>query len=243
LSNWEHFNRFVPDAIFMRRKIAAILVAHIADYGRLVADDEEETLRRMASYRSYHDDFIAVAAAVFQCRGDAFLANSQRRRSGTLRHRYPGKPAHAEPRLSDSRQMSYRIGIGIGDVVERDGDLLGDGVNIAARLEGLAEPGGICISRAVYEQVTNKLSARFIDIGARKVKNIPEPVHAYLVATWDDGRAYRRRRYPAPASAKIGQEVAFGSRSSPPSRCALRLLLSFLQASGPTARLVDSTAA
>jgi adenylate cyclase len=114
--------------------------------------------------------------------------------------------------------MSYRIGIGIGDVVERDGDLLGDGVNIAARLEGLAEPGGICISRAVYEQVTNKLSARFIDIGARKVKNIPEPVHAYLVATWDDGRAYGRRRHATPASAKIGQEVAFGSRSSAPSR-------------------------
>jgi hypothetical protein len=81
-----------------------------------------------------------------------------------------------------SRQMSFRIGITIGDVVERDGDLLGDGVNIAARLEGLAEVGGICVSRSVHEQVANKLSVQFSDIGAQEVKNIPTPVHAYMVA-------------------------------------------------------------
>lgn len=103
--------------------------------------------------------------------------------------------------------MSYRIGIGIGDVVEREGDLLGDGVNIAARLESLAEAGGICISRAVHEQVTNKLSARFIDIGARKVKNIPEPVHAYLVVTWDDGRTFAKPQATAtPASARSAKK-------------------------------------
>src|SRR6202035_4455004 len=79
-------------------------------------------------------------------------------------------------------QMSFRIGITIGDVVERDGDLLGDGVNIAARLEGLAEAGGICVSRAVHEQVANKLSVQFADIGEQEVKNIPTPVHAYMVA-------------------------------------------------------------
>ena len=96
--------------------------------------------------------------------------------------------------------MSYRIGLGIGDVVEREGDLLGDGINIAARLEGLAEPGGICISRAVYEQVANKLSARFVDIGARKVKNIPEPVHAYLVVTWEDGHTSAKPKVTATAA-------------------------------------------
>jgi adenylate cyclase len=86
--------------------------------------------------------------------------------------------------------MSFRIGITIGDVVERDGDLLGDGVNIAARLEGLAEVGGICISRAVHEQVANKLSVQFADIGAQKVKNIPTPVHAYLVAMRREDGSY-----------------------------------------------------
>jgi class 3 adenylate cyclase len=175
----------------MKRKIAAILVAHIADYGRLVADDEEETLRRMASCRRTVDDYIAIAGGrIFNTAGDAVLAEFPSAVEAvrcaidiqeSLRTRNLAYPA--------SRQLSYRIGIGIGDVVERDSDLLGDGVNIAARLEGLAEIGGICISRAVHEQVNNKLSARFIDIGARKVKNIPAPVHAYVVATWDDGRS------------------------------------------------------
>ena len=189
----------------MRRKIAAILVAHIADYGRLVADDEEETLRRMAAYRSTTDDLIAIAGGrIFNAAGDAFLAEFPSAVEAvrcaidiqeSLRTRNLAYP--------DSRQMSYRIGIGIGDVVEREGDLLGDGVNIAARLEGLAEAGGICISRAVYEQVTNKLSARFVDIGARKVKNIPEPVHAYLVVTWDDGHPFAKPQVTAtPASAR-----------------------------------------
>ena len=189
----------------MRRKIAAILVAHIADYGRLVADDEEETLRRMASYRSTTDNLIAIAGGrIFNAAGDAFLAEFPSAVEAVrcaidiqenLRTRNLAYPA--------SRQMSYRIGIGIGDVVEREGDLLGDGVNIAARLEGLAEIGGICTSRAVHEQVANKLSARFIDIGARKVKNIPAPVHAYVVATWDDARPSGAPPATAtPASAK-----------------------------------------
>jgi class 3 adenylate cyclase len=193
----------------MRRKIAAILVAHIADYGRLVADDEEETLRRMASYRSTTDDLIAIAGGrIFNAAGDAFLAEFPSAVEAvrcaidiqeSLRTRNLAYP--------DSRQMSYRVGIGIGDVVEREGDLLGDGVNIAARLEGLAEAGGICISRAVYEQVTNKLSARFVDIGARKVKNIPEPVHAYLVVTWDDGHTFGKPQVTAtPASARSAKK-------------------------------------
>jgi class 3 adenylate cyclase len=175
----------------MKRKIAAILVAHIAEYGRLVADDEEETLRRLASGRSATDDFIAIAGGrIFNAPGDAVLAEFPSAVEAvrcaidiqeSMRTRNLAFP--------DSRQMFYRIGIGIGDVVVRDGDLLGDGVNIAARLEGLAEVGGICISRAVHEQVEGKLSARFIDIGARMVKNIPAPVHAYLVATWQLGRS------------------------------------------------------
>jgi hypothetical protein len=98
-----------------------------------------------------------------------------------------------------SRQMSFRIGITIGDVVERDGDLLGDGVNIAARLEGLAEVGGICISRAVHEQVANKLSVQFADIGAQEVKNIPTPVHAYMVAMRREDGTYATPQVKKPA--------------------------------------------
>jgi len=97
--------------------------------------------------------------------------------------------------------MSFRIGITIGDVVERDGDLLGDGVNIAARLEGLAEVGGICISRAVHEQVANKLSVQFADIGAQEVKNIPTPVHAYMVAMRREDGSYSTPQLKKPPTA------------------------------------------
>ncbi|EIG60452.1 MULTISPECIES: adenylate/guanylate cyclase domain-containing protein [unclassified Bradyrhizobium] len=168
----------------MKRKIAAIFAADIAGYSRLVAEDEEETLRRLASYREVVDDFIAKAGGrIFNTAGDAVLAEFPSAVDAvrcaidiqeSLRTRNMAYP--------QSRLMSFRIGITIGDVVERDGDLLGDGVNIAARLEGLAEVGGICVSRAVHEQVANKLSVQFADIGAQEVKNIPTPVHAYMVA-------------------------------------------------------------
>src|SRR3954463_6401470 len=193
-----------PGLAFMKRKIAAIFAADIAGYSRLVAEDEEETLRRLQSYRAVTDDFIArYGGRVFHTAGDAVLAEFPSAVEAvrcaidiqeSLRTRNMAYPP--------SRQMSFRIGITIGDVVESDGDLLGDGVNIAARLEGLAEIGGICISRAVHEQVSNKLSARFIDIGARKVKNIPAPVHAYVVATWDDGRSNGTQATATPVRAK-----------------------------------------
>src|ERR1700753_2928083 len=168
----------------MKRKIAAIFAADIAGYSRLVAEDEEETLRRLASYRAVTDDFIAKGGAeIFTTAGAAVLAEFSSAVEAvrcaidiqeSLRTRNLAYPP--------SRHMSFRIGITIGDVVERDGDLLGDGVNIAARLEGLAEVGGICVSRAVHEQVANKLSVQFADIGAQEVKNITTPVHAYMVA-------------------------------------------------------------
>src|SRR3954464_1955472 len=173
-----------PGLFSMKRKIAAIFAADIAGYSRLVAEDEEETLRRLASYRLVTDDFIAKGGGrIFNTAGDAVLAEFPSAVEAvrcaidiqeSLRTRNMAYPP--------SRQMAFRIGITIGDVVERDGDLLGDGVNIAARLEGLAEVGGICISRAVHEQVANKLSVQFADLGAQEVKNIPTPVHAYMVA-------------------------------------------------------------
>jgi class 3 adenylate cyclase len=190
----------------MKRKIAAIFAADIAGYSRLVAQDEEETLRRLASYRSVTDDFIARSGGrIFNTAGDAVLAEFPIAVEAvrcaidiqeSLRTRNMAYPA--------SRQMSFRIGITIGDVVERDdGDLLGDGVNIAARLEGLAEAGGICVSRSVHEQVANKLSVQFADIGAQEVKNIPTPVHAYMVAMRREDGTYATPQIKKPASARI----------------------------------------
>ena len=149
------------------------------------------------------DDFIAKAGGrIFNTAGDAVLAEFPSAVEAvrcaidiqeSLRTRNMAYPP--------SRQMSFRIGITIGDVVERDGDLLGDGVNIAARLEGLAEVGGICISRAVHEQVANKLSVQFADIGAQEVKNIPTPVHAYMVAMRREDGTYATPQVKKPAQA------------------------------------------
>jgi class 3 adenylate cyclase len=168
----------------MKRKIAAIMAADVAGYSRLVADDEEEALRRLAAYREVVDDFIAKSSGrIFSTAGDAVLAEFSSAVEAvrcaidiqeSLRTRNLAYPP--------SRQMSFRIGITIGDVVERGGDLLGDGVNIAARLESIAPVGGICVSRNVFEQVSNKLSVQFADIGEQQVKNIPNPVHAFTVA-------------------------------------------------------------
>lgn len=190
----------------MKRKIAAIFAADIAGYSRLVAEDEEETLRRLASYRQVIDDFIAKSSGrIFNTAGDAVLAEFPSAVEAvrcaidiqeSLRTRNMAYPP--------SRQMAFRIGITIGDVVERDGDLLGDGVNIAARLEGLAEVGGICVSRAVHEQVANKLSVQFADIGEQEVKNIPNPVHAYMVAMRREDGTYAKpqpKKKPARESA------------------------------------------
>lgn len=192
----------------MKRKIAAIFAADIAGYSRLVAEDEEETLRRLASYRQVTDDFIARSGGrIFNTAGDAVLAEFPSAVESvrcaidiqeSLRTRNMAYPP--------SRQMAFRIGITIGDVVERDGDLLGDGVNIAARLEGLAEVGGICISRAVHEQVANKLSVQFADIGAQEVKNIPTPVHAYRVAMRRDDGSYATPQVRKPAKAQTAAQ-------------------------------------
>src|SRR3974390_3464009 len=172
----------------MKRKIAAIFAADIAGYSRLVAEDEEETLRRLASYRAVTDDFIAKAGGrIFNTAGDAVLAEFSSSVEAvrcaidiqeSLRTRNMAYPP--------SRQMSFRIGITVGDVVERDGDLLGDGVNIAARLESIAPVGGICISRTVHEQVANKLSVQFADIGEQQVKNIPTPGPPFQISLGPD---------------------------------------------------------
>src|SRR5262249_7636494 len=193
-----------PGLAAMKRKIAAIFAADIAGYSRLVAEDEEETLRRLASYRAVIADFSGKARGrIFSTAGDAVLAEFPSAVEAvrcaidiqeSLRTRNMAYPP--------SRQMAFRIGITIGDVVERDGDLLGDGVNIAARLEGLAEVGGICVSRAVHEQVANKLSVQFADIGEQEVKNIPTPVHAYMVAMRREDGSYSKPQVKKPAKAQ-----------------------------------------
>ena len=167
----------------MKRKISAILAADIAGYSRLVAQDEEETLRRLATCRADFDALVAQwGGRVFNTAGDAALAEFPSsvdavRCAVAIQD---GIGARNLPYPPD-RRMLYRIGITVADVVEQDGDLLGDGVNVAARLGGIAVPGGICVTHAVHEQVAGKLPVAFADLGRQQVKNIPNPIHAYRV--------------------------------------------------------------
>ncbi len=182
----------------MKRKIAAIMAADIAEYTRIVAEDEEEAIARLAAYRLVFDEFVARAGGrVFNTSGDGVMCEFASAVEATrcaidiqesLRTRNLGFPP--------GRQMHFRIGIAIGDVIDRDGDLLGDGVNIAARLQSLAEPGALCVARNVQEAVANKIAVSFRDLGRREVKNLPYPVHAFQIAIGGLGTTAPGRRIP-----------------------------------------------
>ncbi len=173
----------------MERRLAAILAADVVGYSRLMGEDETGTLERLKSLRKelvkpkiterkgrivklmgdgLLAEFPSVVEAV-QCAVDIQQSMNER-----------------EADMPEERLIGLRIGVNLGDIIVEGSDIYGDGVNVAARLEGLAEPGGACISGKVYEEVKNKLSIAFEDLGEQKVKNIPEPVRVYR---WTDATA------------------------------------------------------
>ncbi len=167
-----------------RRHLTTILAADVVGYSRLMAEDEEATLRTLAAHREVIDRLIARHdGRIFNTGGDSVLAEfgsavEAVRCAIAVQDELRARNAELVPQ----RRLALRIGINVGDVLVQDGgDLLGDGVNVAARLEGLAEPGGICISGSTFEQVKNKLSVGFQDLGPQQVKNIPEPVAAFSI--------------------------------------------------------------
>lgn len=168
----------------MKRKIAAILAADVAGYSRLVAEDEEEALQRLSASRDVFEEFVSRAGGrIFNNAGDAVLAEFPSA-VNALRAAILVQDALKTSNLAlpENRQMQFRIGMTIGDVVENGTDLLGDGVNIAARLQGLAQPGGICISEAMHDAVHGKIPASFVSMGPQHLKNIPNAVRTYRVA-------------------------------------------------------------
>ena len=165
------------------RKISAIWSADAAGYSRLMGDDEEATVRTISEYRGVMSDWTARHhGRVVDSPGDNLLAEFSSvvealRCAWDVQQELAARNAQ----LSENRRMQFRIGINLGDVIEEEGRLYGDGVNVAARLESLAEPGGINISGAAYDQVKRKLPYRFEFIGEQQVKNIKDPVRAYRV--------------------------------------------------------------
>jgi adenylate cyclase len=169
------------------RKLAAILAADVAGYSKLAGTDEERTLARLRALRS---DLIDPTIAVHHGRvvkrtGDGSIIEF-RSVVDAVRCAIEVQNGMVERNagLPSERRIEFRVGIHLGDVVEEsDGDLMGDGVNIAARLEGVCVPNGICLSEDAYRQVRDRLKEEFIDLGNKELKNIARPVRAYAVKT------------------------------------------------------------
>lgn len=200
----------------IERRLAAILAADVVGYSRLMSLGEEATLQRLKLYRALIDRVINQhRGRIFGSAGDSVIAEFPSSIDAvqcavviqqTLNRRNAG--------LDQDRRMFFRIGVNMGDVMIEGENLFGEAVNIAARLEALAESGGICISEDVYHQIKNKLKLDVEDLGSREVKNIPDPVHVYQViikpepleqlasvkAQWEPGEQ------PTPAAGEKGKE-------------------------------------
>ncbi len=168
----------------VQRRLAAILAADVVGYSRLMDVDEEGTLRTLKAQRQIIDGLVArYGGRVFGSAGDSVIAEFSSAVEAVrcaVEIQQDLEKSNAE--LPEERLMRFRIGINLGDVMVEGEDLLGDGVNVAARLEGLAETGGICISGAVYDQVAGKISQALEFMGEQALKNIEGPVRAYRIA-------------------------------------------------------------
>jgi adenylate cyclase len=175
----------------VERKLAAILAADVAGYSTLMGRDEVGTLRVLTEYRGILARLItAHRGRIFTTAGDSVTAEFASA-VDALSCALAVQTAIAEENAArpEEERMQFRIGLHLGDIIVQDGDLFGDGVNIAARLQALALPGGICLSGALREQIGSNLAVGFTDLGEQQVKNIARPVHAYAVASADASAA------------------------------------------------------
>ena len=184
------------------RKLAVILAADVAGYSRLMAADEEGTLAALNARRQVIDELIARhRGRIFTTAGDSVMAEFASaveavRCAAAIQQEIERRNAD----LPEPRRMLFRVGVNLGDVMVGGDNLFGDGVNVAARLEGVAEPGGICISGAVHDQVRNKVDLGFADLGERSLKNIGYPVRVFGVRRDRAAEAGSFRERPAGAS-------------------------------------------
>ena len=167
----------------IERRLTAILSADAVGYSRLMAADEEQTFRTLVAYREQLGVLVRQhRGRVVDATGDNLLAEFpsalDAARCALEIQRVVGARNHPLPA---ERRMEFRIGIHLGDVMVEEARIYGDGVNIAARLEGLAEPGGVCISATVHEQVRHKLEVGYVDLGDQTVKNLPDPIRVYRI--------------------------------------------------------------
>ena len=172
----------------MERRLAAILAADVVGYSRLMGEDEAGTLSALLRIRK---EFIEPLVAehrgrVVKLMGDGILAEFASVVDAV-------NCAVAWQNGIGEQDLQFRIGVNLGDVIIEDGDIYGNGVNVAARLEGLSEPGGICLTGDAYRQVRGMIEAEFEDLGEQDVKNVAEPVRVYRIATTESGAVSAER--------------------------------------------------
>jgi adenylate cyclase len=168
----------------VERKLAAILAADVAGYSRLMGADEEGTHERLKAHlrQIVHPKLKEYRGRIVKNTGDGILVEFPSvvdavRCAAEIQRAMIDRNAE----ISEDKRIVFRIGVNLGDVIVEPEDIFGDGVNIAARIEALAEPGGICIWRVVRDQIRDKLPYTFEDMGEQSVKNIARPVHVYRV--------------------------------------------------------------
>jgi class 3 adenylate cyclase len=171
----------------IERRLATILMADVANYSRMMGENEERTVQVFRGHRQVFDELLRLhRGRIFNTAGDAVLAEFPSaveavRCATEIQAALHTRNEHLPP----EQRMSFRIGINLGDVIVQGGDLLGDGVNVAARIQSIAEPGGICISGSVYDQIQNKLTLQFKQLGERSFKNIAQPIRTFSISGTD----------------------------------------------------------
>ncbi len=188
----------------MERRLAAILAADVFGYSRMMSDDETGTLALLQGHRSQLLDPAITRhhGRIVKLMGDGLLAEfASVVEAVDCAAEIQREMAARNAGAANKRPMIFRIGVHLGDVIVEGDDIYGDGVNIAARLEGIAEPGGICISRQAYDQVQKKLALGYRSLGPQNLKNIPDPVEAFAIkgdglAAADDKQEIRYCRAP-----------------------------------------------
>ena len=194
----------------MERRLSAILAADVKGYSHLTELNEESSTAKLRAYRAVLEESISTHRGhCLRWAGDGVIAEFpsivEAIRCGV---EIQNEIAERNASVPEKERMHFRIGVNLGDVIAEENDLYGTGVNVAVRLEELAEPGGICVSQTVYDQVRKIVELPFQDIGERRLKNISEPVHVYRIApeplSWS-------RRFFSRANVRRGLGVAAGA--------------------------------
>jgi class 3 adenylate cyclase len=173
----------MSDPTKVSRRLVAVFAADVEGYSRLMGTDEVGTLKGLTERRTIIDRLLGEhRGRIANTAGDSVLAEfGSAVEAVECAVEVQTALAEVNTGIEPDRRINYRIGVHVGDVMVRAGDLFGDGVNIAARFEGLAEPGGICVSSSAYEHVQSKVAVTFTDLGEHSLKNISRPIRAYRV--------------------------------------------------------------